>query len=534
MNQLTQKIKNIPRYVWVLLLIILLGTFLRTYHFHDWMRFSMDQSRDATIISNAIKGRKPLPLLGPDAGNTKFLLGPMYYDLSYISAKIFGNYPDKMAYPSLLSGILAIPFLFLFLREYFDRKISLALTAVMSVSYFMISASRFSSNPNLAPLFIILFLWGLLKILNNPQKFHPGWSALVGFSLGIGIQMHATMLIVMPIVGFLVLAYLWKKSAKGIWKSLVIVILLVALFNIGQIKSEFNTNFKNTHHFFQGLKNKSENNYGEGLFLISACQIEANGYILSSVGNDYQCSSIFKISRQKQSQSAVLSYFLVLTIYTLFSMVGYYFLIRRLWKEKEIKQKNFLGLILFFNLVTAIIFMRVSNSIHIQYYIVLFFVPFVLLGILLEEANKKYGRKGMLATGAIISILVVCSLIADGNMAISYAKGLQNNESNSTLSQGENMASYIIETVPSDVADEIYFTGRKRLAKRYYAPISYLVKRAGYDISLKRSFDPAKLLSNHPLYYVDKTGHNLKTVISGHLVISHRKFFNQTIYTLKN
>jgi len=534
MEKVVNKLKKIPRYIWILLLIILLGIFLRTYHFHDWMRFSMDQSRDATIISDAIEGQKPLPLLGPDAGNTKFLLGPMYYDLSYISAKIFGNYPDKMAYPSLLSGILAIPFLFLFLREYFERKISLALTAVMSVSYFMIIASRFSSNPNLAPLFILLFLWGLLKILNNPQKFHPGWSTLIGFSLGMGIQTHATMLIVMPIVGLLVLAYLWKKGANGIWKSLIVVILLAALFNMGQIKSELNTNFKNTHHFFQGLENKSENNYGEGLFLVSACQIGANGYILSSVGDDYQCSSIFRISRQKQSRRTVLSYFLVLIIYTLFSMAGYYFLIRRFWKEKEIKQKNFLGLVLLFNLVTAVVFISVSNSIHVQYYIVLFFVPFVLLGILLEEVKKKYGRKGMLATGVIISILMVCSLIVDGNMAVSYAKGLQNNESNSTLSQGENMANYIIETVPSDFSGKIYFTGRKSLAKRYYTPISYLVKRAGYDISLKRSFDPAKLPKNHPLYYVNKTGYNPENIINGHPVISYRKFFNQTIYILKN
>ncbi len=105
-------LKLIPFWVWILLLIIGSGIFLRTYHFHDWLRFSPDEARDATIINNALNKKNALPLLGPQAGNTKFYLGPLYYQAEYVSALIFGNSPDKLAYPDLFFSIMTIPLLF--------------------------------------------------------------------------------------------------------------------------------------------------------------------------------------------------------------------------------------------------------------------------------------------------------------------------------------------------------------------------------------------------------------------------------------
>lgn len=529
-----ENLQNILRQknFWILLGIILVGIFLRTYKFHDWLRFSMDQPRDAAIISNALEGKKPLPLLGPDAGNTKFLLGPMYYDLSYLSAKIFGNQPAAMAYPSLASGILTVLFLYFFLGEYFDQKISLALTGLMSVSYFLIDASRFSSNPNLVPIFVVLFLWGLLKILNEPKKFQPGWSALVGFALGMGVQMHAITLVVMPIVGLLVLIYLWKKGGRGIWKSLAIVLVLAALLNTAQIVSEFQTNFQNTRNFFKGLDSKSGNNYADGVSLISACQVEANGYFLTSLGGDYQCDDIFKTP--EGGWSADQPYLLTLVVYTLFSIAGYCLLIRNLLGEKDARRRNFLGLVLLFNLLTFGVLVSVSSIIHVEYYVVLFFVPFVLLGLLLEEAGNKFGREGLLAAAAVVAILAVCSLAVDGSMAVSYAQGRQNNSENSTLSQDEAMAGYILATVPPGTV-RVYFGGQGSLMKRYYDPIIYLVRQKGLNMSMVKNVESPKLTPGVPTYYIDNTGaHSMPGTIGRRPILAERQFFNQTLYILKN
>ncbi len=145
--KLFKKVSQHEKVAVIFFLILIVGIFLRTYQFHAWMRFSVDQARDAGIVSAALENKEPLPLLGPKAGTTTFKLGSIYYYFSYISAKLFGNYPDKMAYPSLLSAILAIPLMFFLMKKYFQEKFALAIIAVMSFSYLLVISSRFSSNP---------------------------------------------------------------------------------------------------------------------------------------------------------------------------------------------------------------------------------------------------------------------------------------------------------------------------------------------------------------------------------------------------
>ena len=148
MNKIKEKIKKIPTFVWILAVIILVGIFLRAYNFHDWLEFRNDQSRDAFLVRDVIDGNLAWPLLGPKMSFTgtlynsdeanAFHLGPMYYYFQIISAKIFGDYPDKLAYPDLLFSILSIPLLYFFLNIYFSRKLSLSLTGLYAISDYFI------------------------------------------------------------------------------------------------------------------------------------------------------------------------------------------------------------------------------------------------------------------------------------------------------------------------------------------------------------------------------------------------------------
>ncbi|MDR3559017.1 MAG: glycosyltransferase family 39 protein, partial [Candidatus Pacebacteria bacterium] len=286
--------KNVTARAWILLVIMAVGIFLRAWHFHDWLRFSEDQSRDAGIISNVIKGESPLPLLGPVAGGTFFHLGPAYYYFSIVSSKLFGDYPDRMAYPVLFFSILAIPLLYLFLKEYFSWRISLAVTAVASVSYFSVVSSRFSSNPNLAPFFVLAFLYSFLKLLNDKERASFWWPAAIGTVLGIGIQIHTTLLVILPIFTLLMLAYLIKKTGwRAVRYALVIIVLSLAM-NAPQIASEIETRGQNTIQFFGGLGLKgssSGSGLAQGALTAALCQAKANSYFISSFPAAQTCSS---------------------------------------------------------------------------------------------------------------------------------------------------------------------------------------------------------------------------------------------------
>ncbi|MFA5776852.1 MAG: glycosyltransferase family 39 protein [Parcubacteria group bacterium] len=544
MPNLKDSIKKNKKTIIILAIILFAGIFLRTYKFHDWLRFSKDQSRDARIISNAALRGDHLPYLGPNAGTTKFRLGPIYYYFSYASEKIFGVYPDKMAYPSVFFSILSIPLLYFFLKEFFNRKISLAMTALMSVSYFMIINSRFSSNPNLITFFALLYFYGLLKILNDPKgKYALFWSALAGIGIGVSIQLHTTLLITMPIMTICIFAYLFfkEKSIKSsaIWKSLLAVILFSLILNTSQIYSEIDSHGSNTKLFFKGFAKSSEkdSNLAKSVFLIASCQIQANTHIISSFQDDINCENVFR-SPDPKTENQVLYYFgMAITI--LFSLIGYFLLWKRFRREKDAKKKNFLGLVILFNFLSFIILIPIANIIFVGYFINLFFIPLVLLGIFIEESQNKFGKIGVNIAILAVTLLIASSLVRDGFAADRYAKGLENNSKNSTLGEVELMRDYIFSSLNG--YNHFYFSGHgNALTSRFFAPIEYFSKEAGIKIegtSLDSSRDDRKIDKNAPIFYIEENsvGNNkLGQIREGHVIISSQKFSSQTILILKH
>ena len=555
MEKFLQRIKQDKKFVITFLAVILVGIFLRTYNFHDWLRFSGDQSRDAKIISAAIENKAPLPLLGPKAGTTKFLLGPAYYYFSYASAKLFGNYPDKMAYPSLLSAILALPMLFIFLKEYFNRWMSLALTALASVSYVLVMASRFSSNPNLTPFFILLFLYAFLKILNSPEENNFLWSAVVGVAMGIGVQLHTTIFIIFPLTALLVLGYLWKKKTPNIGKYFFIILVISLLLNTTQFISEFNSHWQNSQEFFKGFTNDSSSAAGRpsklaDIVYISACQIHANSLMVSSFSpfkldnsRSTMCQDVFVSPFDNKVDTNAYTIYMPLSI--LFSVAGYLLLIYEMKKEPEAKRRNFLGLVLLFNAVAFVIFIPIAGMMHSGYFLVLFITPFVILGALLELLMRKYGSMGMKVAMGVLVFLFLFSLSSDYVEAMRLQAGLENNDSNSTLGEIERMSNYILAASPRN--STVYISGEGGLALRFYKPLSYFLEERG-DTSIMlepslKTIDPlgspqgGNVQSGFPIYYVRANQSSDKTegqAIAGHLVVGSHKFLQQAIFKLNN
>src|SRR3989339_850572 len=186
--------------IFVGFLILVIGIFLRTYHFSDWLRFNMDQSRDVSLVESLSENNN-LPDLGPEAGGTEFQLGPAFYYFQLISTKIFGVEPEKLAYPDLFFSILSIGLFFLLAKIYFKIPIALALTWLYSISYFVVRFSRFAWNPNSTPFFVMLFIYALYNLAIS-QKKKIAWAILTGISLGICIQLHTSLLIILPVLSF--------------------------------------------------------------------------------------------------------------------------------------------------------------------------------------------------------------------------------------------------------------------------------------------------------------------------------------------
>lgn len=537
----------------VLVAIVLLGAFLRSYKFHDWLRFSVDQPRDARIIDNAISGKENLPLLGPKANGTEFHLGPAYYQLSYLSGRIFGAAPDKYAYPTLLCGILALPLMFVFLRERFSARISLLVTLAMSVSYFMILASRFSSNPNLIPFFLLIHFLALLRIMNGTGRRPVFWAAVIGASLGILVQLHTTVLVILPVLDLAVFAFLIvRKKMPHPWKTFLVALLVALAFNASQIRYEFEHDFDNAKSFFAGLKGDSGNGKAKGAMLIAACQMQSNLTIVSSAISSFQtdddsknanCDEIFLNPGFGTAEKN--AYWLIIGAGIAFFIAGYGLLIAKWKKETDPGRRNFLGLVGAYNAIAFVFLVPVSEVMQTGYFIILFLVPFVLLGLILESLGEWKGRKAVLvATSALVSLIVAASLFKDSRAYLAYASGKENNTRSSTLGEIERMADYLIAA--SDSEKRIYFSGDKDFYVRYFKAIGYLVEKRTdigmimLDYRLDRIYgskEKAVPESGVPLFYIDNNSSKDPVIggeIKGRRITDLKRFESQTIYELGN
>lgn len=234
------------RYAVALTMILIVGIGLRAYHFSDWLIFKSDQARDALIMDQAMHdGIASLPLLGPEAGSTKFRLGPISYYFQYASGKFFHGTAESFAYPDLIFGILTIPVLFLLFRRFFTPLLSLWLTALASASLLLVTFSRFSWNPNGLPFFTTLFVLLFLLALDR-QNTSRKWF-LIGSAVCAGIIAQLHLVAILGLVIGLIAFLISSQSLRP--KELLMCMLVAFSLQLPLLAYEWQTNGSNSQTF---------------------------------------------------------------------------------------------------------------------------------------------------------------------------------------------------------------------------------------------------------------------------------------------
>ena len=475
-NIIDQYLKLVLKHIWILTAIIMVGVFFRTYNFHDWLRFNADQGRDAEVVSAVINGNSPLPLLGPKAGGTQFRLGPAFYYFEIVSAKIFGNYPDKLAYPDLLTGILCIPLLFFFLRKYFDGKIALSLTAIFAVSNYAVRYARFAWNPNSTPFWAILALYAITEIISQKDNRKFLWSAVAGIAVGIGVQLHTTLLLLLPITAIIIFGYIAFKNIK-ILKYFFVILAMSLLINAPQLLNEYQTGGKNVKAFFGGMKiKKEEASFVEKILHSSSCWVQGNADIISGYEISDTCS--FEPGKNKGD-------LFVFVFGTLFVLGGTLLGLRYLKKESDPDRKYFLALVFVYMAVAYFVFTLIAFELSVRFYLVLIFLPFLLLGFWIKFFREKVRTKHFL----ILLIATIPFIFSNlcfvqkscANLA-SYSREGGGDVNVTILSEAEDFSQFIVAN--SNNEKTVYLDGDVKFLFKAYKPIRYLVGKSNINLVL--------------------------------------------------
>jgi hypothetical protein len=541
LNYLKEKFKKIPRHIWILLAIILVGIFLRTYNFHDWLDFKTDQSRDATLVSDVMSGKSAWPLLGPTMNGSastpdgQYHIGPMYYYFQILSAKIFGNYPDKLAYPDLFFAILSIPIFYVFLKKYFERNISLWLCGLYSISFFAVRFAHFAWNSNSIPFFALLFLLSIYEFRKKEEYVSWLYVVTLGIAWGIGFQLHAISMVLFSLVClyFFIVSIVAKPT---MWKKWLVVFTVFLILNLGQITSEFKHNFSDTRIFFQFFSKSDTDESEQKISFFSKvgrdvdCHIEANFYMLSSLGEDNCSFYAAQIAAKNKSKGFLRNledpfFDLGLLSGLLFSVLGYALLSYN-YKKDASDRRIFINILSIYILFSFLVMIPVmGGDVEFRYFNIVFFVPFIFLGLCMEYLAKYYSKLKKTIFYSLGLIIIASNFFTLLAVWDNYSRKNGINSHQVILGEIEPIVQYM--TINSKGQSDIYIGGDYEIMAFIYNPVAYLMQRNG--ISLNRVADKNKfsLPSGKDLYYL-----SYKSSLSGSS--EYEKIGKIYVYKLNN
>lgn len=518
-----------------LLVIVVIGIFLRTYHFHEWLHFGSDQARDVILVEKVLNHTTPWPTLGADASNTHFKLGPVYHYFQIISGKIFGNDVSVFAYPDAFFSILAIPLFYFLLRRYFRRNLSLILTLSYTVSFYVVEYARFAWNPNPIPFFVMLYLFAMLELLENCRKTHFVWIVLLGVSLGVGIQLHTLLLLLLPMLSSLIFLFLLKKDWRIVGK-IAMVAVVALLLNFGQIKSEIETGGANTRLFLTASTDRSQSGMGrlmENLEANILNHAEANIHILSSLSDrgNFVFLKLLKYPEKVKSTPVYDVYVSGIVISIIFLLFCYGLLWSRMRKEENPKRKYFLALILLYIGCSFLIFLSIARDAPLRYFIHTTFVPFVLLGLFIEWLETHFSRKFAFP---LIVVLFSFFILTNSYTLFSEARDLSNGEKGDSgfvvLGEAERMVDYIIQQ--SFPEQEAILFGGSQYPSTYYKSLKYIAGKQNFTL---RYTDRKTLpTSDKPYFFINRTQKEGEIFETSHYtLVTSKNFGRVSLHQLK-
>ncbi|KKU29353.1 MAG: hypothetical protein UX80_C0005G0048 [Candidatus Amesbacteria bacterium GW2011_GWA2_47_11b] len=216
----------------LLIAILALALFLRTYRVADFLGFWFDQGRDAKVVWDIWHSGK-LTLIGPTTGIEGIFLGPFYYYLITPAYILGGGNPVYPAVFLALLNVLAIYYIYKLGEEFLGPNVGLVAAFITAVSQQFVGYQRWLSNPTPLPLFAVLTLDSLLK--------RRWW--LVGLCAGLSLQLEAASAIFF-LPAILIIAFLHKLKIP------LVALLLFGLTLMPQIVF----NFRHQNILFNSFK----------------------------------------------------------------------------------------------------------------------------------------------------------------------------------------------------------------------------------------------------------------------------------------
>lgn len=212
MEKIKTIIKKNPVEFWALLVILIVGAFLRLYRVDQYLTFLGDEGRDVIIVRRLLVYFDPI-LIGPGTSIGNMYLGPLYYYMMALPLLIANFSPVGPAVMVALLGLITVVFIWWVAREWFGKYAAIISSGLYAISPTVIIYSRSSWNPNIMPFFALLSIYSVWRVW---QRREYKWLFVLGISYAFVLQSHYLGLLLAPtIFVYCLLTYLKTRGSKS-------------------------------------------------------------------------------------------------------------------------------------------------------------------------------------------------------------------------------------------------------------------------------------------------------------------------------
>lgn len=261
LQRIVQKLNQFSTADWVAVVLVAAAFFLRFYNLEDSQQFLGDQGRDAIVVSRMFVEKDPV-FIGPITSVGDIYLGPLYY--YFMLPFLWLSYPSPMGpiYAIAFVGVLTVALMYWLGRRMAGERVALIAATMFAFSGIAVVYSRFSWNPNPAPLVSLLMVFFTWKAWRG--NFHSWIAVAVCFSALI--QLHYINLITAGgAASVWLLSFLQQRNNRVRLKALLKNTLLATLVMLLSFLPLFLFDLKHDWLNAQAFRNLFAN---EGAFAI--------------------------------------------------------------------------------------------------------------------------------------------------------------------------------------------------------------------------------------------------------------------------
>lgn len=214
---------------WLLVAILFLGLFLRSYRALTLFMYAHDQDLAAWIVSDILGGH--LRLIGQETSVGGVFIGGLYYYILIPFYVLFGMSPVGGLVLSIVLSVVSIGSYYWVFKTIFNRQVGLIVAFMYSASFLIVMTDREAVPTMPVMLWAVWFLYGLWQILEGKQK--QGY-ILMGILIGLIWHLNLGLLVLgslIPVAFLLSRERDWKAMFTGMAVTLTVSLPLI-LFEV--------------------------------------------------------------------------------------------------------------------------------------------------------------------------------------------------------------------------------------------------------------------------------------------------------------